>query len=170
MSGTTVFLVRTPEASTIEDAGPAHPELGRLFDTGTYARLSGFDTDRADQELTELLAGESGGRFTLERVTWGSGPVPRATRAVLDEAAESGAVFVVLYGASGGPALVVAAGRDLPSMGRVDPVDADTLCRSLRFAAGVGELDGSLFAEPPFDGEAEEARLRERLRQLYGEE
>lgn len=171
MGATTVFLVRTgEEVSAIEASGPAHPELGRLFDSGTYARLRGFGAVAVDQELADVLAGEPDGGFRLERLTWGPGPVPRQARAVLEEAADSGTVFVVLCGTSDGAALVVAVGRALPSMGRVDPVDVGTLRRSLRFAAGVGELDGSLFAEPPFDGEAEETRLRERLRQLYGEE
>jgi hypothetical protein len=165
---TVVYFLRTPEASAIESAGPAHPEFGRLFDIGTYARLTGFEGAGAD--LAGVLAEEADGRFALEKIAWDTGPAPRETLAALDQAAETGNVFVVVSGPAGGPAFLVAAGSGLPSMGRAEDADAQTLRCSLRFALGVGELTGSVFAEPPFDGEAEEARLRERLRQLYGED
>lgn len=167
---TAVHLVEVRDVDAIEAAGVTHPVFGRLLDAGTYARLTGFDGDRPSDSLAELFEGELGDLADVDRLAWEAGPVPPSARAAIDRAGESGPVFVVLSGAAGQPPLVIAVGRDLPSMGHALDADADMLRRSVRFAAGAGDLDGSLFAEPPFDADAEEVRLRERLRQLYGEE
>ncbi|MGI8666653.1 MAG: hypothetical protein ACR2N4_11575 [Jatrophihabitans sp.] len=170
MGQPTVYLVQTDDVATIEAAGPRHPALGRLFDIGTSAALAGIDSERAYAALAELLQGEPAGLFSLEHARWDGAAVPTEAERAINAAAESSGVFVLLCGRPAQLPLALAAGPRLPSMGRTAPADPATLLRSVRFAAGASELDGSLFAEPAFDGAAEEARLRERLRQLYGDE
>jgi hypothetical protein len=170
VSKTAVHLVEVPDVDAIEKAGAAHPVFGRLLDVGTYARLTGFEGGRPAESVAELFEGELSELADVDRLTWAAGPVPAGARPAIDQAGEAGPVFVVLSGAAHQLPLVVAVGHDLPSMGHALDADADTLRRSVRYAAGTGELDGSLFAEPPFDADTEEVRLRERLRQLYGEE
>jgi hypothetical protein len=153
-----VLLVED-DPDAVAARGSAHPELGRFIDMGTYTRIVGLAGPRAMDALTALGTGELAGLVTVERASW----------TAIDQARES-TVFVAVCGLEPLAPLLVACGPGLPSMGGTLPsCDVDTLRASLAFAAGVGGLDGSIFAEPQIDAEAEAARLRERLRQLYGE-
>jgi hypothetical protein len=158
MSVVELYLV-TDDADAVEAAGSAHPVLGRLIDTGTYTRIVGLDTDQPLAAVAELCAREPAGMVSVDFASWPA----------VGQADQSAAVFVAVCGSAHQAPLVVACGPGLPSMGRMPPSHLDTLLASVRFAAGAGELDGSVFAELPVDVDAEQMRLRERLRQLYGE-
>jgi hypothetical protein len=143
----------------------SHPAYGAILDLGSYGRPA-EPWDRATPEdWRGLVTSVDPGGERLELTELDGAPERERLEAGLDERA------LVLVVTDGESSLLAVAGGGLPSMGSVGSVDADVVVRSLELVAGRrASVEGTLFAEPTVSTAGEEERLRERLRQLYGEE
>jgi hypothetical protein len=159
-----VYVVGRGAGAGIEAADAA---VGGLADVGTSAQLVVSDGEQDLPGAVALLCATAGD-VRMERVALDGGRAAGRLRERLEAHAANDPVFAVLSG-GGEPAQVVVAGPDLPSMGRAPACGLAELEASLRYALGDLKADaGSLFTErasPP----AGDARLMERLRQLYGD-
>jgi hypothetical protein len=143
----------------------SHPAYGAILDLGSYGWLAEPWSRATAEDWRGLVAtiDPSGERLELSELDGA------AERERLEAGLDERALVLVVTG--GDSSLVAVAGGGLPSMGFVASVDADVLVRSLELVAGRrASVDGTLFAEPAVSTSGEEERLRERLRQLYGEE
>jgi hypothetical protein len=169
-----LWLIESPDVPDVLKQGAAHLALGGLLDAGTSAVLRTDGGPRPApgaswRQVLEKLCGGFGGRI---RLCLHDGALDAGFRARIEPVAMRTAVFALLVPPDPTAVpLVVAAGPLLPVMGPMEPCGMAELHASIRFALGEGDAAArTLFTEPePEVDHEEEARLNERLRQLYGE-
>lgn len=169
----TVLALATDDLARVHREGIRHPVLGGLLDAGSYVEVA--DLAAVPDPWAEVRARLAGGGENASL----SLLAPRALAgaehllpALEEELGAGGAVAVLVAGPAEGPApLAVLCGRTLPSLGPLPPCGAADLAGTLLRLAGGRTEEGRDLLEEPDDAldEAGEARLLERLRQLYGE-